>query len=203
LTQEQLSRTRFPLGGMTKPEVRDRARSYGLALAEKPDSQEICFVPGGEYKDFLAAYLAEQGQTLPDTRGELITRDGRVVGEHHGIHNFTIGQRKGLGFAAGKPLYVLAIEPHNNRVIVGDDNSLRTTTFEVENVNWISIAAPSEPIRATVKIRHKHEPAAATVECLPDSRARITFDSPQRAVTPGQAAVIYSNDLVLAGSWIR
>jgi tRNA-uridine 2-sulfurtransferase len=203
LSQEQLSRSEFPLGELSKEEVREIARHATLPVAEKPDSMELCFVPNGNYVQFIHAYATESRIPLSSRDGDIVTESGEVLGRHNGVHNFTIGQRKGLGFAAGKPLYVLAIEPHNNRVIVGDDDALRTTTFEVQNVNWISVAEPSQPIRATVKIRHKHEPAPATVESLPDSRAQITFDSPQRAVTPGQAAVIYSNDLVLAGSWIR
>src|SRR6058998_3730467 len=128
LTQEQLSRTLFPLGEMTKPEVRDLARKHGLALAEKPDSQEICFVPGGDYKHFLDAYLAEQGESLPDTSGELVTTDGRVVGEHRGIHNFTVGQRKGLGVATGSPLYVLQIKGDTREVVVGEAENLYSHT---------------------------------------------------------------------------
>jgi tRNA-specific 2-thiouridylase len=202
LSQEQLSRSEFPLGELSKDQVREIARRAALPVAEKPDSMELCFVPNGKYVQFIHAYAAEIKIPLSSGEGNIVTESGEVLGRHSGVHNFTVGQRKGLGFAAGKPLYVLAIEPQTNRVIVGDDDSLRTTAFEVQNVNWISIAEPSRAIRATVKIRHKHEPAAATVEALPDSRARITFDSPQRAVTPGQAAVIYSNDVVLAGSWI-
>jgi len=203
LSQEQLSRSEFPLGEFSKDEVREIARRAALPVAEKPDSMELCFVPNGNYVQFIHAYAMESKIPVSSGDGDIVTESGEVLGRHSGVHNFTIGQRKGLGFAAGKPQYVLAIEPQANRVIVGDDDSLRTTTFEVQNVNWISIVEPSRPIRATVKIRHKHEPAAATVEALPDSRARVTFDSPQRAVTPGQAAVIYSNDVVLAGSWIR
>jgi len=202
LSQEQLSRSEFPLGELSKDEVREIARRAALPVAEKPDSMELCFVPNGNYVQFIHAYAAESKIPLSSGEGNIVTESGEVLGRHSGIHNFTIGQRKGLGFAAGKALYVLAIEPQTNRVIVGDDDSLRATAFEVHDVNWISIAEPSRAIRATVKIRHKHEPAAATVEALPESRARITFDSPQRAVTPGQAAVIYSNDVVLAGSWI-
>jgi tRNA-specific 2-thiouridylase len=202
LSQEQLSRSEFPLGELSKDEVREIARRATLPVAEKPDSMELCFVPNGNYVQFIHAYATENKIPLSSGDGDIVTEGGQVLGRHNGVHNFTIGQRKGLGFAAGKPLYVLAIEPRNNRVIVGDDDSLRTTTFEVQNVNWISIPEPSQPIRATVRIRHKHEPAPATVESLPDARARIIFDSPQRAVTPGQAAVIYSNDVVLAGSWI-
>src|ERR1700739_1270574 len=202
LSQEQLFRSEFPLGELSKDEVREIARRATLPVAEKPDSMELCFVPNGHYVQFIHAYATENKIPLSSGDGDIVTESGEVLGRHNGVHNFTIGQRKGLGFAAGKPLYVLAIKPEANRVTVGDDDSLRTTTFEVQNVNWISIAEPSEPIRAAVKIRHKHEPASATVESLPDFRARITFDSPQRAVTPGQAAVIYSNDVVLAGSWI-
>jgi len=203
LSQEQLSRSEFHLGELSKDEVREIARRAALPVAEKPDSMELCFVPNGNYVQFIHAYASENKIPLNTGEGEIVTESGELLGRHNGIHNYTIGQRKGLGFAAGKPLYVLSIEPETNRVIVGDDDSLRTTTFEAESVNWISIAEPSHPIRASVKIRHKHEPAAATVLPLLGARARITFDSPQRAVTPGQAAVFYSNDVVLAGSWIR
>ena len=203
LSQEQLSRSEFPLGEFSKDEVREIARRAALPVAEKPDSMELCFVPNGNYVQFILAYASENKIPLSSGDGDIVTESGELLGRHNGIHNFTIGQRKGLGFAAGKPLYVLAIEPEYNRVIVGDDDALRTTSFDVEAVNWISIPEPSHPIRACVKIRHKHEPAPATVEALPNSRARVTFDAPQRAVTPGQAAVFYSNDVVLAGSWIR
>src|ERR1700757_500645 len=145
LTQEQLSRTIFPLGGMTKPEVRELARKHGLALAEKPDSQEICFVPGGDYKNFLDAYLAEQGESLPDTAGELVTTDGRVIGEHAGIHNFTVGQRKGLGVATGSPLYVLQIKGDSGQVVVGADEALYSRTLRTRRVNLISVEKLTEP----------------------------------------------------------
>jgi len=203
LSQEQLSRSEFPLGEFSKDEVREIARRTALPVAEKPDSMELCFVANGNYVQFIHAYASENKIAINSREGDIVTETGEVLGRHNGVHNFTIGQRKGLGFAAGKPLYVLAIEPETNRVIVGDDDTLRTTAFQVERVNWISIAEPSQPISASVKIRHKHEPAPAIVEALPDSRARITFASPQRAVTPGQAAVIYSGEVVLAGSWIR
>src|SRR5438270_1613873 len=129
LTQDQLSRTIFPLGGMTKPEVRELARKHGLALAEKPDSQEICFVPGGDYKRFLDAYLAEQGGALPDTAGELVTTSGEVLGEHSGIHNFTVGQRKVLGVATASPLYVLHINGADKQVLVGGEENLYSRTL--------------------------------------------------------------------------
>src|SRR5262250_3049005 len=152
LMQEQLSRTLFPLGGMTKPEVRELARKHGLALAEKPDSQEICFVPGGDYKNFLDAYLAEQGESLPDTAGELVTTDGKVIGEHGGIHNFTVGQRKGLGVATGSPLYVLQIKSDARQVVVGEQQNLYSQTLLARRVNLISTVDLREPMRVSVKI---------------------------------------------------
>jgi tRNA-uridine 2-sulfurtransferase len=201
LTQEQLSRTLFPLGGMTKPEVRELARKHGLALAEKPDSQEICFVPGGDYKNFLDAYLAEQGESLPDTAGELVTTDGRVIGEHSGIHNFTVGQRKGLGVATGSPLYVLQIKGDTREVIVGEAENLYSSTLLTGRTNLISVDHLHAPMRVSVKIRHRHEPAPATIEKA-GKDVLVTFDEPQRAITPGQAAVFYDGDTVLGGGWI-
>ncbi len=203
LSQRQLSRSEFPLGELTKEEVRALARRTNLPVAEKPESMELCFVPNGNYVQFIQAYSKDAAISLSQTEGEIVTADGTIVGHHNGVHNFTIGQRKRLGFAAGKPLYVLSIDPEKNRVVVGDDDSLRTTSFEVNGVNWVSIEQPSEPLRATVKIRHKHEPAPAVVEALGDSQARITFDAPQRAITPGQGAVFYDRDRVLGGAWIR
>jgi tRNA-specific 2-thiouridylase len=203
LSQEQLSRSEFPLGELTKEEVRALARRTNLPVAEKPESMELCFVPTGNYVQFIQAYSKDAGILLSQAEGKIVTEDGAVVGHHNGVHNFTIGQRKGLGFAAGKPLYVLSIDPENNRVVVGDDDSLRTTSFQVNEVNWVSIDQPAEPIRATVKIRHKHAPAAATVEPLDATTARIAFDSPQRAITPGQGAVFYDGDRVLGGAWIK
>jgi tRNA-uridine 2-sulfurtransferase len=202
LTQEQLSRTLFPLGGMTKPEVRELARQHGLALAEKPDSQEICFVPGGDYKTFLDAYLAEQGDALPDTAGELVTTDGRVIGEHAGIHNFTVGQRKGLGVATGSPLYVLQIKGDKRQVVVGEQENLYSKTLTTRRTNLISVSDLQEPMRVSVKIRHRHEPAAATIDKKGTDEILVIFDEPQRAITPGQAAVFYDGDVVVGGGWI-
>src|SRR6267154_6854327 len=202
LTQEQLSRTLFPLGNMTKPEVRELARKHGLALAAKPDSQEICFVPGGDYKRFLDAYLAEQGGALPDTAGELVTTDGRVIGEHTGIHNFTVGQRKGLGVATGSPLYVLQIKGDARQVVVGEQEKLYSSTLRVHRTNLISVDDLGEPMRVTVKIRHRHEGAAALIEKSGESEILVSFDQPQRAITPGQAAVFYADDMVVGGGWI-
>ena len=203
LTQEQLSRSEFPLGELTKEEVRQLARTVNLPVAEKPESMELCFVPNGNYVQFIHAYAREDGKPVQDKEGEIVTENGTVLGRHSGVHNYTIGQRKGLGFTTGKPIYVLAIDPQNNRVIVGEDEALRSSVVEVENVNWVSTEEPSLPLRVQVKIRHKHEPAAATVEALPGLRARIAFDAPQRAITPGQAAVAYDGDVVLAGGWIK
>ncbi|HEV3207171.1 MAG TPA: tRNA 2-thiouridine(34) synthase MnmA [Terriglobales bacterium] len=202
LTQEQLSRTLFPLGGMTKPEVRERARLHGLALAEKPDSQEICFVPGGDYKNFIDAYLAEQGDALPDTAGELVTSSGEVVGEHTGIHNFTVGQRKGLGIATGSPLYVIQIKGDARQVVVGKQEELYARILRTRRVNLIAVKDLTEPMRVAVKIRHRHEPAPALIEKSGEDEILVSFDEPQRAITPGQAAVFYDHDIVVGGGWI-
>jgi tRNA-specific 2-thiouridylase len=202
LTQEQLSRTLFPLGGMTKPEVRELARKHGLLIAEKPDSQEICFVPGGDYKAFIDAYLAEQGDALPDTAGELVTADGQVVGEHSGIHNFTVGQRKGLGVATGSPLYVIQIKGDARQVVVGADQELYSRTLRTRMNNLISVEKLDRPMRVLVKIRHRHVGAMATIEGVAGDEIQVTFDEPQRAITPGQAAVFYKDDVVVGGGWI-
>ena len=202
LTQEQLSRTRFPLGHMTKPQVREIARSHELALAEKPDSQEICFVPGGDYKRFIDAYLAEQGESLPDTSGEMVTTDGKVLGRHEGIHNFTVGQRKGLGVATGSPLYVIQINGEKGQVTVGDGEQLLARSLLAHKLNWIAFDELHEPVRVHAKIRHRHEPAPAVIENAPNGEVRVTFDEPQRAITPGQAVVFYDGDIVVGGGWI-
>jgi tRNA-uridine 2-sulfurtransferase len=202
LNQEQLSRTLFPLGNLTKPEVRELARKHGLALAEKPDSQEICFVPGGDYKRFIDAYLAESGEALPDTAGELVTTGGDVIGEHRGIHNFTVGQRKGLGVATGSPLYVIQINGADKQVVVGGEENLYSRTLRARRVNLISVDDLREPMRVSVKIRHRHEPAPAMIEKTGDDEILASFDEPQRAITPGQAAVFYDGDVVVGGGWI-
>jgi tRNA-specific 2-thiouridylase len=202
LTQEQLAHTLFPLGRMTKPEVREAARQHGLALAEKPDSQEICFIPGGDYKQFLTAYLEEQGQQMPETAGELVASSGEVLGRHEGIFNFTVGQRKGLGVSSPSPLYVLAIDPASHRVTVGADEELATRNLRACGLNWISISNLSAPMRVRAKIRHRHEPAWATLEPAGADEVTATFDEAQRAVTPGQSAVFYDGDEVVGGGWI-
>jgi tRNA-specific 2-thiouridylase len=202
LTQEQLAHTLFPLGHMTKPEVRDIARQHGLRLADKPDSQEICFIPGGDYKQFIAAYLDERGEEMPETAGELVAANGAVLGRHEGISNFTVGQRKGLGVASPTPLYVLNINPASHRVTVGADADLATRTLRARQLNWISIAKLTEPMRVRAKIRHRHEPAWAMLERAGEGEVIATFDEPQRAVTPGQSAVFYDGDEVVGGGWI-
>jgi len=204
LTQAQLARTLFPLGGMTKPEVRELARQMGLAVAVKGDSQEICFVPNGDYAAFLEAYLAETGAGAARARGEIVTSGGRKLGEHEGVHHFTIGQRRGLGVAAGEPLYVIATDPASQRVVVGGSDELLRPGCHARGVNWVSISALRGPVRAQVKIRNKHVAAGAELRPAGDAATvEVVFDEPQRAVTPGQAAVFYDGDLVLGGGWIE
>jgi tRNA-specific 2-thiouridylase len=208
LTQEQLSRSLFPLGNYKKPDVRTLAREQGLALAEKPDSQEICFIPGGDYKQFLDAYLADRGEAMPDTSGDLVTTTGEVVGHHGGIHNFTVGQRKGLGLgntkgiASGSPLYVIGINGADRKVVVGDSEELLSKTLRANRLNWIAIPELEDTLRVQIKIRHRHEPAWATLAMSGEDEATATFDTPQRAVTPGQAAVFYNGEEVIGGGWI-
>ncbi len=205
LTQEQLSRSLFPLGEMQKDEVRALARAKGLPVADKPDSQEICFVPTGNYAQFIEAYLAERGEKLEEHSGELVTTDGRVIGEHEGLYHYTVGQRKGLGVAVGEPLYVIELDRNRNRVVVGQDAELKRQRLVVRDVNWIRPAAVGEILESNVKIRNKHVAARARIEALTGGRVAVEFAEPQRAVTPGQAAVFYSPDEnreVLGGGWI-
>jgi tRNA-specific 2-thiouridylase len=202
LTQRQLSQALFPLGEYTKEQVRGIARSRKLPVAEKPESQEICFVPNGSYRGFIDAYLAEQERKAEDRPGEIVGTAGQVLGKHAGVHHFTIGQRKGLGIATGSPLYVIGIEAERNRVIVGADEKLLRRRFTVRNVNWIRPAAEGERIEARVRIRNKHTPAPARIEACDSDQAVVEFCEPQRAITPGQAAVFYDGDEVLGGGWI-
>jgi tRNA-specific 2-thiouridylase len=203
LTQAQLARTMFPLGEMHKSEVRGLAREMQLAVAEKGESFEICFVPNGDYAAFMSAYLREKGVAETYTRGEIVTTDGRTLGEHAGVHHFTVGQRKGLGIATGEPLYVISTDALSQRVTVGGSDELLRAGLSARQVNWISIAGIDTPTRAAVKIRNRHQAAAATLYPAAErSRVEVRFDEPQRAVTPGQAAVFYQDDLVLGGGWI-
>lgn len=202
LTQEQLARTEFPLGELTKREVRQIARRLAVPVAEKPESQEICFVPSGDYVRFIEGYLQEQGSALRDDAGEIVSLSGEVLGRHNGLRHYTVGQRRGLGFAAGRPLYVAEIDLAKNRLVVGDDEDLRRTTCEVRDVNWIAFE-PTASVRARVRIRNRHQPAEGEIEPQGDSRARVTFREAQRAITPGQAAVFYAGERVLGGGWIE
>ena len=203
LTQDQLSRSLFPLGEMSKPEVRAVARQSKLAIAEKAESQEICFVPDGDYSGFIDRYLAAEGATdqLPPA-GEIVDARGVVVGTHTGIHRYTIGQRRGIGIASERPLYVLGIDVEKNQVTVGDPDQLLTSEFIAAGVNWIAYDNPVEPVQASVRIRYRHNEAAATIIPLEDNHVRVSFAEPQRAITPGQATVFYDGDEVLGGGWI-
>ena len=196
LTQEQLSHAMFPVGALDKAAVRDCARDLGLAVAEKPDSHEICFVASGEH----TAFLEERGTSA---RGGTI-RDvtGKTVGTHAGIHRFTVGQRKGLGLSSPIPLYVVALDASRQTVTVGPKESLERTELTASGVNWIAGALPASGSRVTARIRHRHQEAAATITPLPDDRVRVTFDEPQYAVAPGQAVVMYAADVVVGGGWI-
>ena len=206
LTQAQLARALFPLGELNKPEVRDIARSMDLAVASKGDSQEICFVPNGDYAAFMDAYLKEKGVAVERTSGEIVTTKGRTLGRHEGVHRFTVGQRKGLGIATGEALYVIATDPASQRVTVGGNDDLQCARFVAKQVNWISIAGVDDgaTMRAQVKIRNKHAAAPATLSGTGDAeRVGVRFDDPQRAITPGQGAVFYDGEIVLGGGWIE
>jgi tRNA-specific 2-thiouridylase len=206
LTQAQLSRARFPLGSMTKLEVRSHARRFGLGVAEKPDSQEICFVPDGDHAAFVARRRPEV-----TVGGAIRSERGETLGSHGGVHRFTIGQRKGLGLSSTIPLYVTRIDLADRTVTVGPRSSLERDQLTASGVNWIAGTAPAQPRRVTAQIRHRHTPATATVRPLPPdpadpmgmARAGVTFDEPQSAVTPGQAVVFYDGDIVLGGGWIE
>ena len=197
LSQDQLGHALTPLGGMTKPEIREIARGLGLKVADKVDSQEICFVPGNDYKAFLRGHLG--GETFH--RGGIYDTQGNFLGEHEGIEMFTIGQRKGLPGGSPKPLYVVDIDAETSRVIVGDEGDLVRGEFEVERMNWHA-GEPAEPLRITAKIRYAHPGTPAVLSAQPGGRAHVRLDEPQRAVTPGQAAVFYDGDRVVGGGWI-
>src|SRR5262245_2147560 len=195
LTQEQLSKTLFPLGEFTKLEVREIARRAGLPTSEKAESQEICFVEGRSYADFVEQYAGTQAETA----GDIVTESGEVVGRHAGIHKYTVGQRKGL-VATGTPQYVVRIEPEMNRVVIGNDPM--KSRFTVRDANWIAIERLAEPIRCEVQIRNRFEPKPAVVS-LVGGEVAVEFDEPQRAITPGQGAVFYWDDVVVGGGWIK
>ena len=197
LTQEQLARASFPVGELSKETVRDTARRLGLSVADKPDSQEICFVPDGDY----AAFIERKTGDL-DVAGAIVSQSGDVLGRHAGVHRFTVGQRKGLGIAAAEPLYVLQLRPAEKTVVVGPRPELERTILTASNVNWIAGAPPSGSMRVTAQIRHRHQPAPGTVLALDRDRASMEFDAPVTAITPGQAVVFYRDDVVVGGGWI-
>ncbi len=204
LNQDQLSRAYFPLGEMMKSEVRDIARDANLYVADKQESQEICFVPDGKYSEFIDRFLDHEDRTdeLPEA-GEIVNIKGEKIGEHTGIHRYTIGQRRGLGIAHEKPLYVVQIERAKNQIIAGEKDELDSIEFTAKGVNWVAFDAPEEPVRASVKVRYRHEPAPATIHALENNRARIVFDEPQTAITPGQATVFYNGEECVGGGWIE
>ena len=197
LRQDQLARALFPLGEKTKSDTREVARHCNLKTADKEESMEICFVPDNDYGKFL-----QQAKLAQKHRGEIVDLHGRVLGHHDGIEFYTIGQRKGLGLSSPKPLYVIELDAANNRVVVGDDTALDRDEFVVDGCNWIPFDHPPGPMEVTAKIRYNHPGTAATVLPLGDGQARVKLHAPQRAITPGQAAVFYQDDLVIGGGWI-
>ncbi|NWG12356.1 MAG: tRNA 2-thiouridine(34) synthase MnmA [Acidobacteria bacterium] len=206
LGQEQLARAMFPLGELRKQEVRAIARRHGLGVADKQESQEICFVPDGNYAAFVERYHADLGAdgngAKPCTPGQIVDVSGRVRGTHGGIYRYTIGQRRGLGIANPKPLYVVALDPDQQRVVVGERRELARKECRVVRPNWISFDTLSRPLRISAKIRSRHAEAPGFIEPLPDGSVRVIFDEPQQAVTPGQACVFYQGDAVVGGGWI-
>jgi tRNA-uridine 2-sulfurtransferase len=217
LTQDQLARALFPLGSLTKSEVRAIAREHELPVAEKGESQEICFVPDGDYARFIENYLGESAESalLPAVKlhqlsskrsalpGEIVTVEGELLGSHDGIHNYTIGQRRGLGISWSEPLYVVGIDPEKNRVIVGTKDELPGASFIAGRMNWIYCDEPTEPFETYARIRYRHRESRARVIPLSDGRVRVEFEEPQRAITPGQAVVFYEGDIVIGGGWIE
>ena len=201
LTQEQLSRSLFPLGDMTKAQVRALARAQHLPVAEKSESQEICFVPTGDYAGFIDAYLSEQKQKSA-SEGPLVSREGKLLGRHRGIHHFTLGQRKGLGVAVGQPLYVIQVDARKNQVMVGDDKDLYRRRLLARDLNWIAPPKSGDWFEVSAKIRSTHPPASARVRLGAEAAAQVEFAEPQRAITPGQAVVFYDGEEVLGGGWV-
>lgn len=199
LTQAQLALAAFPIGDRPKDAVRAYARARALPVADKPDSQEICFIPDDDYASFVATHASD-----PVAAGVITDQAGRVLGRHAGIHRYTVGQRKGLGLPSsptGAPLYVIALKPHDQQVVVGPRQALERTALTASGVNWI-MERPVEWQRVTAQIRHRHQPAAARVRAIDDARLEVEFDAPQVAVTPGQAVVCYDGEMVVGGGWI-
>jgi tRNA-specific 2-thiouridylase len=197
LRQDQLARARFPLGEKTKSDTREIARHCNLKTANKEESMEICFVPDNDYGRFL-----QQAKLVQKHQGEIVNLHGQVLGHHEGVEFYTIGQRKGLGISSPKPLYVVELDAEKNRVVVGDDSALDCDEFVAQRCNWIPFDTPPESFEATVKIRYNHPGTLARVTPLPNGVAKVRLQTPQRAITPGQAAVFYQDDLVIGGGWI-
>ena len=197
LTQHQLAHIVFPLGGYHKSELRQIAEERGLVTANRPDSQDICFVPDGDYLAFLETQMGYRGM-----QGHFVSEDGRILGEHRGLAAYTIGQRKGLGIAFGEPRFVITKDAVTNTVVLGKNESLFSDSLIAENANWIAVEKPKEPLRVTARTRYQQKEVFATVECYGETGFRVTFDEPQRAVTPGQAVVLYQGDLVVGGGTI-
>ncbi len=207
LTQSQLRKIRFPLGEFTKVQIREMASRYGLPVSEKAESQEICFIPHNDYTLFLDKYLSSNpaiglSAKLPG-EGDIVDSEGKILGKHGGFHQFTVGQRRGLGVAAGHPLYVLETEPQANRVRVGTGDELFKKRLVADSLNWIAIDELKVPLRVSAKIRNRHEAAPGLLHPTGGNEVLMEFDEPQRAITPGQAAVFYQDDLVIGGGWIR
>jgi len=197
LSQEVLATVLFPLGEQTKTETRRIATEFGLSVADKPDSQDLCLVEShGSMRDFLNKYISEK-------EGEIVDLSGKVLGKHQGIHHYTIGQRKGLGIAAPDPLYVVKLDPVMNRVIVGDRDSSGSLDCSVTRLNWVSIAEPTAPIRCEVQVRYRSAPVPVSVVPLENDRVKLVFDEPQFGITPGQAAVFYDGEMLLGGGIIE
>lgn len=216
LTQSQLAKAVFPLGAMSKPEVREIARKHKLSVAEKGESQEICFVPDGDYARFIDNYLKENKIEAPKLTeklhqlsikrtkpGNIVNSEGKVLGKHEGIHHYTIGQRRGLGIAWPEPLYVIGIDPEHNQVIVGTKDQLPGYRLIANRTNWIMFDEPKEPFKTLARIRYRHQESPALVTPMDDGSVKVEFDEPQRAITPGQAIVFYDGDTVVGGGWIE
>jgi len=197
LRQDQLARAMFPLGEKTKSETREVARHCNLKTADKEESMEICFVPDNDYGKFL-----QQAKLVEKHRGDIVNLQGQVLGQHDGIEFYTIGQRKRLGISSPKPLYVVELEPESNRVVVGDETALDRGEFQADRCNWIPFEQPPARMEVMAKIRYNHPGTSATVTPLAGEKVHVRLHSPQRAITPGQAAVFYQDDLVLGGGWI-
>lgn len=203
LKQKELSKLMFPLGSLKKDEVRNLARDLNLKLAEKPDSTGVCFVPSDNYRDYLISQSA-----FTEKEGEIVNTEGEVLGKHNGIYSFTIGQRRGLGIATGKPMYVVGLEPKDNRLIVGEEDKIYSNKLVAENISWVQSTIDEElvcgkPLEVKAKVRSRHREDDAVVKMKSDTDAEIEFKKPQRAITPGQAVVFYKDKKVLGGGWIN